>query len=204
MWFLCLISFLQLFPITASQSTLSLSKTTATSTTKNPLPSAVYTASPALWNVTVPAEWDFSTILEITNLSIAISNWSIIQNYSYALLDTLPNPFPGIDVVPAVYVNGSYSTYATNALNYALQQDLNTSFDAYSDENWAIPVVCEWPISGMYSLMQRILFYVLLVFALVWRHHEWLIAGALAYATTYSGAAAVQVWVSRVGCQSHS
>lgn len=162
---------------------------------QNALASAVYTSSPALWNVTVPAEWNFTTILQVTNLSQVISNWSIVQNYSYALLDTLPNPFPGVDATPAVYVNGTYSTYATNALNYALQQDLNTSLTPYSDENWAIPVVCEWPISGMYSQLQRILFYVLLVFALVWRHHEWLIAGALAFATTYSGAAAVQAWV---------
>jgi hypothetical protein len=48
----------------------------------------------------------------------------------------------------------------------------------------------------MYSRLNRILYYLLLVFALVVHHHEWLVAGALASATTYSGAAAVQAWVS--------
>jgi hypothetical protein len=48
---------------------------------------------------------------------------------------------------------------------------------------------------GMYSRLNRILYYLLLVFALVVHHHEWLVAGALASATTYSGAAAVQAWV---------
>lgn len=51
----------------------------------------------------------------------------------------------------------------------------------------------------MYSRLNRILYYLALVFALVVRHYEWLVAGALATATTYSGAAAVQAWVrSRV------
>lgn len=194
---LLLFSLLSL-PFAVSQSPSSTPLSSPTSSPNPHLPSAAYNYDLGYWNVTVPADWNFTTILEVTNLSLAISNWSIVQNYSYALFDTLPVPFPGIDVNPAVYVNGTYSTYATNALNYALQQDLNTSFTPYSDENWALPVVCEWPISGMYSQLQRILFYVLLVFALVWRHHEWLIAGALAYATTYSGAAAVQAWVSKL------
>ena len=168
---------------------------TSSTTAQVLLPSATF--SDYSWQVTVPLDWNFTTILDVTNLSLIVSNSSIVENYSDALLDNITNPYPPQNSVPSVFVNGTFDVYATNSLNYALQQDLNTSYYAYSDETWALPVVCEWPISGMYSRLQRFLFYVLLVFALVWRHHEWLIAGALAYATTYSGAAAVQAWVSQ-------
>lgn len=78
-----------------------------------------------------------------------------------------------------VYINGTYSGYATNALNY----EFNGT--AYSDDVWTLPVTCVWPISGMYSRLNRILYYLALVFALVVRHYEWLVAGALATATTF-------------------
>ena len=52
-------------------------------------------------------------------------------------------------------------------------------------------MVCVYPISGQYAFLPRLLFYVLTVFGLVWRHHEWLVTGALAVALTYSGSAAV-------------
>ena len=146
------------------------------------LPLATYIASNNSWEIIVPEVWNFTTILDVTGLS------SIVQNYNTGNLSFPIDP-------PAIYVNGTYSAYASNAFNYAAQQDYNSSDFAYSDENWAFPVVCEWPISGMYCRLQRILFYCLLIFALIWRRHEWLIAGALAYATTFSGAAAIQAMV---------
>ena len=168
----------------------------ANSTQNHTLPYATYVGGGNnTWLVTVPAEWNYTTILYATNRSFAVNN------YSSAFLDSAASPnvaSPNGSATwspPDVYVNGTFSLYATNSFNYALQQDYNTSTTPYSDEAWALPVVCEWPVSGMYSRLQRILYYVLLVYALVWRHHEWLIAGALAYATTYSGAAAVQAWV---------
>jgi len=59
--------------------------------------------------------------------------------------------------------------------------------DSYSDFN----VNCAWPISGQYCLLNRILFYVLLVFAVLMRRSPWLVAGALASALSYSGTAAI-------------
>ncbi|KAL4935084.1 hypothetical protein BDV06DRAFT_207702 [Aspergillus oleicola] len=65
---------------------------------------------------------------------------------------------------------------------------------------FAIPVVarpdvlCVYPLSGVYAPLQRILFYVLLAFGVMGRRQRWLVAGALASAMTYCGAAAVHSW----------
>ena len=48
---------------------------------------------------------------------------------------------------------------------------------------------------GNYGLLPRILFYCTLVFALVAKHHDWLIGGALAAALTYSGSAAIHACI---------
>lgn len=174
----------------------------AQNATNTTLPQAIFDDDSKAWFVTVPGVWNFTTILEATG------NASFVREPEESL-NRLSLPFPGFNVtnstyfdgsdtryLPLVYVNDTWSAYATNALSYALQQNLNTSIAPYSDETWKIPVTCEWPISGQYSRLNRVLYYVLLVFALVTHHHEWLVAGALASATIYSGSAAVQALVS--------
>ncbi|KAL4957052.1 hypothetical protein BDW69DRAFT_191894 [Aspergillus filifer] len=52
-------------------------------------------------------------------------------------------------------------------------------------------VTCIYPLSGVYAPLQRILFYVLLTFGVIGRRHRWLVAGSLASAMTYCGAAAI-------------
>lgn len=52
-------------------------------------------------------------------------------------------------------------------------------------------VYCAYPISGMYDFLTRILFYVLLLFALLFRRHSWLAVAALGTAMTYSATVAV-------------
>jgi hypothetical protein len=97
------------------------------------LPAANFNGS--AWFVTVPETWNFSTILDATGRA-AIDP------------DTLPFPYPGFNPKPPpVFVNGTWSGYATNAQNYGFLRALNASIDPYSDETWVLPVVCEWPIS---------------------------------------------------------
>jgi hypothetical protein len=50
---------------------------------------------------------------------------------------------------------------------------------------------CVYPISGSYDLLTRILFYLLLVFALLYRRHTWVAIAALGTAMTYSTTTAV-------------
>ncbi|KAL4914545.1 hypothetical protein BDW62DRAFT_138927 [Aspergillus aurantiobrunneus] len=52
-------------------------------------------------------------------------------------------------------------------------------------------VLCVYPLSGVYAPLQRILFYILLSFGVIGRRQRWLVAGALASAMTYCGAAAI-------------
>ncbi|OAT07191.1 hypothetical protein BDBG_03285 [Blastomyces gilchristii SLH14081] len=67
----------------------------------------------------------------------------------------------------------------------ASEEDLNV-YGGYGPD-----VLCVFPISGPYNLLQRILFYLLLVFAVLCRRQKWLVFGALASAMSYSGAAAL-------------
>lgn len=51
--------------------------------------------------------------------------------------------------------------------------------------------LCMYPISSQYGLLPRVLYYCLIVFAALAYTHRWVIAGALATALTYSGAAGI-------------
>jgi hypothetical protein len=163
------------------------------------LPASFFNRDNSTWLVTVPPEWNFATILEAANhfnLPYQATNVDGVYN-----LTNLTQPYPSAGVPYTVYVNGTYSAYASNALSYGLQEEFNSSKFPYSDQTWKLPVVCEWPISGMYNRLNRILYYVSLVFTLVVRHYEWLVAGALASATIYSGSAAIQ---PGLGSQTHT
>ncbi|EEH36301.2 hypothetical protein PAAG_00624 [Paracoccidioides lutzii Pb01] len=52
-------------------------------------------------------------------------------------------------------------------------------------------VICVFPLSGPYNLLQRLLFYTLLIFVIIARRQKWLVLGALASTMSYSGAAAI-------------
>ena len=56
-------------------------------------------------------------------------------------------------------------------------------------------VTCVYPISGQYGLMARVLYYSLLIFAVLARRQVWLVAGALGTALTFSGSAAIHAIV---------
>ncbi|KAF7173269.1 hypothetical protein CNMCM5623_005496 [Aspergillus felis] len=56
-------------------------------------------------------------------------------------------------------------------------------------------VECVYPISGQYALLQRVLYYGLLLFAIVSRKTPWLVAGALGAAMTYAGSAAAHATI---------
>jgi hypothetical protein len=55
-------------------------------------------------------------------------------------------------------------------------------------------VSCVFPISGSYDLLPRILFYTLLLFALLYRRHTWVAVAALGTAMTYSATTAVHAF----------
>ncbi|GIK07570.1 hypothetical protein Aspvir_003236 [Aspergillus viridinutans] len=56
-------------------------------------------------------------------------------------------------------------------------------------------IECIYPINGQYALLQRVLYYGLLLFSIVSRKTPWLVAGALGAAMTYAGSAAVHATI---------
>src|SRR5216117_1309916 len=56
-------------------------------------------------------------------------------------------------------------------------------------------VICVSPMSGTYDFLQRLLFYLLLLFAALTSRQRWLVFGALASAMSYSGAATIHALV---------
>lgn len=56
-------------------------------------------------------------------------------------------------------------------------------------------IICVFPLSGPYGLLQRVLFYILLTFAVVVHRSEWLIRSSLAAAMTYSASASIHAIV---------
>ncbi|KAI4100628.1 MAG: hypothetical protein L6R37_005386 [Teloschistes peruensis] len=64
-------------------------------------------------------------------------------------------------------------------------------------------IICLFSISGQYGFLQRLLFYLLLTFAVVAHRQEWLIRGSLAAAMTYSASASVHAVVIAATSQKH-
>src|SRR6266536_2144829 len=65
-------------------------------------------------------------------------------------------------------------------------------YNATSDSD---QIVCVYPLSGQYGFLVRLLYYILLIFAVFFHHHVWLVAGALASALTFSGSAAIHGFI---------
>lgn len=66
--------------------------------------------------------------------------------------------------------------------------------DKYDIGNVTIrPIGCAFSISGMYERVPRYICYILLVFTVTVRSHEWLAVGAAASVLTYSGIAAIHM-----------
>ncbi|KAJ5108079.1 hypothetical protein N7456_004754 [Penicillium angulare] len=83
-------------------------------------------------------------------------------------------------------------TYAAD--NETLQKrdiDGLVSGTAYNSTEDIDKVICGYQLSGNYCILNRVLYYALIIFSIIGYSHVWLIAGALASALTYSGTAAV-------------
>lgn len=69
--------------------------------------------------------------------------------------------------------------------------EINPLFDP---ETFSYELACAYAISGQYGFLPRLLYYFLLMVSLFLRKHNWLSAGALAGAMTYSASACVHAF----------
>lgn len=69
--------------------------------------------------------------------------------------------------------------------------EIDTFFNAQS---FSYRQPCAYAISGQYGFLPRLLYYLLLTISLLLRNHDWLSAGALTGAMTYSASACVHAF----------
>lgn len=129
---------------------------------------------------------------QLGNLLINDSNWTPVNvfndltsgippsgNLQYSTLGSFSNDtylrYRG-DIADPV-------TEAATAIDYFFRPD------TFSYNAW-----CTYPISGQYGFMNRLLFYLLMIFALIARKHPWLVAAALGTSMTYAASAAVHAF----------
>jgi hypothetical protein len=63
----------------------------------------------------------------------------------------------------------------------------------FDPSNYRVGVYCMYPLSGQYDMLPRGLFYLLLIFSLIFRRHNWLATAALGTAMTYAAVSAVHM-----------
>ncbi|MCJ1314824.1 hypothetical protein MMC15_000136 [Xylographa vitiligo] len=85
----------------------------------------------------------------------------------------------------------AHAAGGTTSISTSVPTITSTHSAAFNLPLTEVNAVCWYPLSGNYGRLPRILFYLTLLFALLARTHQWLIAGALAAALTYSGTAAI-------------
>jgi hypothetical protein len=82
-------------------------------------------------------------------------------------------------------VQGNGASYQNFDARFALVRTvLSSNYNSGS-------IRCAYPISGSYGYLTRVLFYMLLIFALLYRRHTWVAVAALGTAMTYSATTAV-------------
>jgi hypothetical protein len=64
----------------------------------------------------------------------------------------------------------------------------------FDTSNYRIGIYCQYPLSGQYDMLPRGLFYLLLIFSLLFRRHNWLATAALGTAMTYAAVSAVHMF----------
>ena len=91
--------------------------------------------------------------------------------------------------------DSNYSYFRYNHESFHLHSTIGPTLDyLFRTETFSYSGLCVYPISGQYGFLNRLLFYVLMIFAFIVRKHDWLAAAALGTAMTYAASAAVHAF----------
>lgn len=89
--------------------------------------------------------------------------------------------------------NYTYLRYSNERTH--LSSEAAATLDYYFRPNtFSYPIPCTYAISGQYGFLNRLLFYLLMIVALIARKHQWLTAAALGTTMTYAATAAVHAF----------
>ena len=195
-WRLCfLLLFISCYSLVASQdsstNSAQSSSTSAAKTSTGTTSSASPTTPPDRTNINptidpttieaIQTETDSRGIPFIVVVETATPEYQLFPTGYVTKTYTIPNESPSAGLYSPLWANNVkiLNSYVINNIGLPLA-------DIPEGESF-IPAACWWPISGGYGRLPRILFYVIILAALVLRDFQWLYAGALVGCLTYSG-----------------
>lgn len=92
-------------------------------------------------------------------------------------------------------LNANQTELTLNSTTYDLLDVLEYANSTLDPTSYPVSYYCTYPISGQYGMLPRILFYCLLIVALLTRGKQWIAGACLGGALTYSGSAAVHAFL---------
>lgn len=139
------------------------------------------------------------------NQTIAVQIGSLVMNDSnWQPFNIMTNLTSGIPPSGNLQYSTWNSTPTSSIYTYLrynketsklFENSATASLDSFFRPNiFSYPGACIYPISGQYGFLNRLLFYLLMIFALVARRRTWLAAAALGTAMTYAASAAVHAF----------
>ena len=96
-----------------------------------------------------------------------------------------------IATLDALPTKGPHSA-AQKALHWQYPRDPNTTL-GNTTTTWA--VACVYPVSGIYTRMQRLLLYVVTAFVFLLRSYDWLITVGMTFVLTYASVACIHAFL---------
>ena len=123
------------------------------------------------------------------------SNWEAV-NVFYNLSSRIP-PSGNLEYSTwnSSLEDSNYSYLRYHHDLYQFDRRIGPALDYYfRPETFSYHGLCGYPISGQYGFLNRLLFYLLMIFALIARKHPWLAAAALGTAMTYAASATVHAF----------
>ncbi|KAI4152438.1 MAG: hypothetical protein L6R39_001814 [Caloplaca ligustica] len=120
------------------------------------------------------------------------SNWESVYTAQDRPLGIPPPAIPPSSNLQSVLWNSTMENFNYTFLRYSADVadpvfQAPNALDYYFRPNiFSYTVLCTYPISGQYGFPNRLLFYLLMIFALVVRKHSWLAAAALVIERRYS------------------
>lgn len=124
------------------------------------------------WQLVYPTNWN-------NTVDASYFNYSTVYNDSTTAGATA-NTFINLTVLP-----NNLASITFNASDPFIDRTFALSAMLFDSNVFRLPITCIYPISGSYDLLSRVLFYILMVFSLALRRHEWISMTALGTAMTY-------------------
>ena len=134
--------------------------------------------------------------IELGNLVVNESNWKPLNLFNNLTSHIPPSGNLQVSSWNSTLYDSNYTYLRYNHNISSLNQGQRTAAVDYyfRPDIFSYRASCTYPISGQYGFLNRLLFYLLMIFALVARRRTWLAAAALGTAMTYAASAAVHAF----------